>query len=338
MKKTRRSIRAAWSDLEPPKEGQGHRAIMVRGSNAWVLRDENGRFGLLIHGVEQPIGAPRLRNIDIRYRPTIEVHSGIEVSELHRCVEVLLEPHCNEETVIRILDRLSEDYPEGTFTTENLIGIINDVIEAFQRVPPPPPYEEIVGVWGELFLLYLLCRQVDFRNKVELIRCWESRGRERDIVDFRFPSAATVVEVKTSVGLRRHHIHGLGQVTIPGSYSVGYLASMRIIETDNGGWSCLDLLEALRADVDDDVLVVDDFDRTLADKIAQRGPACQDSRHKFRQASGGLRLIDMRQVPRPILAPGISEVSWQVDLESAEWMAEGEFEALIKRLSKHRGA
>lgn len=339
MLKSSNTIRSAWATLPAPSAGRGRRAVRVERRNAWVVRDASGAFGVLLHGVRPPVGAPRLRHIKIRYRPLLILHTEEGQSELQRCVEVLLDPQGDEGTVVRVLERLEEEKPAGDYSTNDLIETIVTVMETFRKERPAPPMEEVVGAWGELFFLYLLSQNATgAAHRIRLLQSWEAEGRERDIIDFRFLFASTAIEVKTTTGARRHHIHGTRQVTVPDDCSSGYLASIAVRPADQGGLTCQDILDRLYEAAAGDAEQKRRLQEVLDAKIAQRGRACEDSEHRFVQAEGGLRFLEMAEVPRPVLVPGVEDVQWVADLRDMAWMDARHADTMIESIATASGA
>ena len=132
-----------------------------------------------------------------------------------------------------------------------MVGILEQVIELVRRPTPLPTKEEVVGAWGELFVLKLLLESAsNEREWGGILSGWEAQGEARDIIDFRFHHlrGGTAIEVKTSTSGRIHHIRGMNQVTVPAGFHQGMLASVCIRFADGGaGKTCAQLIEEIES-------------------------------------------------------------------------------------------
>ena len=157
------------------------------------------------------------------------------------------------------------------------------------------------------------------RSNGDVLDAWQSHPGAPDIIDFRFPSLGTVIEVKSTLGGRTHHIQGHSQITIPGDYKAGYLASLVLVETrDRTGKSCNDLCEAIRTtfrgpEGDQSTLKLL-FER----KLEARGNCTRDSHYSFDVRDAGICMFPFPVVPRPEVPHGVSDVEWTADFSEIE--------------------
>tara|TARA_Y100000748_G_scaffold275481_1_gene251261 strand:+ start:426 stop:1412 length:987 start_codon:yes stop_codon:yes gene_type:complete len=312
------SIRGVWDRLRTPDETQGLAAAHVRGTNCWVFKDHEGSLGFLMSGVMEPSRFPQLENIDILFVPEKNLHDGDSVMSLRRCLQIHLDPSCDAELLAAILDRMADHEPSGTYSTELMLTVIEQVANLVRRPPRPPSKEEVIGAWGELMiLLRALGNSPDHMELQRRINCWEAEGSARDIIDFRFPhiDGGIAIEAKTSSTGRVHHINGMGQVTVPEGFERGLLASIRIRETDGtSGHTAADLVNLIKETFSRDEDVRSEQSKALHSKLTMRGICCYDERFAFVLPADGIRLFDMENVPSPSTTTDVTEVEWVSDL------------------------
>ena len=78
---------------------------------------------------------------------------------------------------------------------------------------------------------------------------------------------------------------------------------------------------------------VRDYLSLLVNKLELRGRGCLDDRFCFASTSTFLRLIDMSDVPKPILEGGVMEVEWTTDVSQCEHMSDDEAKRLFESIS-----
>ncbi len=325
------SIRETWRALQSPPDAATLAGTPVPRSNAWVFKTHEGGFGLLLAGVDPPRATPPLRNIEVSYKPEKLVRQGKKASSLLNCLEVHLSPDCDADTLASIVDRLGEKEPSGSYSTKTLIDIIRDVIEVVRPPPSPPGLDEVVGVWGELYLLKtLISRTTRSERQTQILSGWESQRMARDIIDFRFQHAGFAIEVKTSTGERVHHIRGFEQVTVPDGFSMGYLASLLVSRSsERAGMTCSELIREVRMRSIGSAAEKATFGRLLDDKVESRGHEARDETYSFHPAEHAVSFFSLADVPRPIPAASVSEIQWTSDLRGLRPLSDSEEETLI---------
>ena len=205
---------------------QGHKCLAIQGlpRHNWIY---------VIWGfIKRKI--PKFENLTIRNKKEkIVERNGQPNLTLKNCLEIELEPFCDSNLLVRILDTLSNEEPSGRYDSSLLLDVIKRVLELVKRPPKPPSKQEVIGAWGELSLLHSLIRSADSHKlQSRFIYGWEASPTNRSIIDFMFPflNSGLALEVKTSCIGRTHHFHGLPQVTIPDDYRHGWIASLVISE------------------------------------------------------------------------------------------------------------
>ena len=331
------SLRSTWNSLTTPAQEGTLSASAVRGTNAWVFKDHRGALGLLLSGIRFPRSIPRLESISMIEVREKDLYQFGSVTTLRNCMEVHLDPSCDADLLASILDRMREASPDGHYTSELLLEIIQEVIKLVKRPPRLPTKEEVIGAWGEMDILQRLISDARSPStRTRILAGWEANGNGRDIIDLRFPHASggTVIEVKTSTTSRTHHINGMGQVTVPEGHRNGLLASLRIREVDGTHGTTTEQLynhlETLAIGSEEEI---EHYLSLLVKKLELRGREALDDRFRFASTSTSLRLIDMSDIPKPILEGGVIEVEWTTDVSQCEHMSDDEAKRLFESIS-----
>ena len=309
-----------WETLAAPKTQNKKTVINVKGTNAWLFKDYLGTIGFMLSGVSLKEKFPKFENLTIKNKKEkIIEQSGQPNLTLKNCLEIQLEPFCDSNLLVRILDTLGNEEPSGRYDSPLLLDVIKRVIQLVKRPPKPPSKQEVIGAWGELKLLYSFIKSADSHNlQSQFINGWEASPTNRSIIDFLFPflNSGLALEVKTSCIGRTHHFHGLPQVTIPDDYNHGWIASLVIAENDSTGQTCDDLVSSIKkifiGTENQIASIIGDF----VMKVLTRGSASTDERFRFILNKSSLKIIEMSEVPRPILSPGVKEVEWSAELDN----------------------
>ena len=150
------------------------------------------------------------------------------------------------------------------------------------------------------------------------INGWESEGSGRDIIDFRVHDIKTGIafEVKTSISARKHHIHGMNQITLPESFSEGYIVSILAKETSPAmGLSCKQLVDRITKSFQGSQSDKQNQKLAFEQKLENRGAECLDDRFSFSCDKNSIRFIDVNEVPKPSVTPEITDIEWASDLD-----------------------
>ena len=331
-----KSLLSTWEGLTVPLEGK-YSTKDIHGTNAWIFKDHEKSMGLLLSGIRYPSKPPRFENITIKEVREKLLVRGRDTTKLRKCLEVHLDPSCDPELLLRILDGMQKAAPDGHYSAELLLDVMQQVIELVRKPPKLPTKEDVIGAWGEMELLrQLVSRASTPVARKRIIAGWEANGSGRDILDLRFPyaSGGTAIEVKTSTVSRIHHINGMGQVTVPEGYAGGFLASMAIREGDlSMGQTTADLLKQLEELATGSEREIKEYLEKLAERIELRGEECKDDRFHFFSGEGRLRIFDMALVPKPTLEGGVLEVEWIADLSSIDHLNQQETDSLFASIS-----
>jgi hypothetical protein len=199
-----------------------------------------------------------------------------------------------------------------------------DLFEALTR----PGKGEVLGLWGELFLI----RAAD--DAREILRAW--RCDPFELHDF--VGTAQRLEVKTAVGLRRHHV-SLKQLQPPASDRL-VVASI-VTKPSARGLSIDDLYRDIMADIRDDALAFR-IEQTIALTLGERWQESTSLRYDARLAGETLSFFDASVIPTvdPRLPPEVSDVRFSVELDGVATLATCSFLGLgsLRGLRGHSAA
>jgi hypothetical protein len=242
-----------------------------------------------------------LKHLEVRYGLKCEVSEGNKVSNETLTVIKLIKPSDKEldvfgDLISLLLNRVSTN-PEIHEIVE-LIELIIEIFNPGQSISD----SEIVGLWGELFLIHIS------NNPTGLINCWRTNPSDR----FDFSDLNSRVEVKTTRGLRQHTF-SYEQVSPHNDLAV-VIASLVLVE-DHNGFSVSDLLLQIEKRVTSQQAKRKLTSNTL--KIIQ-GDLRSNQHLKFDLEIAGmnLRYFTSHAIPQPLLPPlGVSEVKFTSDLQ-----------------------
>lgn len=257
---------------------------------------------------------------------------GQGTRRLNGCLILLASSEINASVLGLILDQMFYSEPGGTFSTDLLFEVLDDVEKILRRPKNPPTKEEVIGAWGELYvMLYLLNSTHDHQTQLSILKGWEGETREK--IDFRFARARQAMEIKSTLTEeRRHHMHGLEQVVVPDGYLQGSLASICMIEQP--GQCCAELvtsIEDVARGTDEEIIR---FKEELQRKIWVRGKECIDERFFFEIGERGMRLFDFSHVPRPEATDDMVPLEWIAMLRDENALPESELSSRLRFITK----
>ena len=321
MMNMRNEILRIWNGLKTPSNPLRYSTHNIPKTNAWIYKNYLGGMGFLLSGVSLREKLPSLENITFNKEETkIITNKNTPESRLSRCIEINLDPSCDASLLARILDTMLSEEASGRFSTPLLISVIHRVMELVRRPPQPPKKEEVIGAWGELYLLYNWLRKENLGGDQQqrLLQGWEASPTNRAIIDFTFPhiEMGTAIEVKTSTQGRTHHLHGFGQVTPPDNFKNGWIASVHISETSTyDGKTCQELVEQIQGIFSESKEWENRLSEIFEKKLSGRGLACFDDRFAFQTTNRSVRYICMKDIAQPAKNPDIIDVEWSANVE-----------------------
>jgi hypothetical protein len=164
-----------------------------------------------------------------------------------------------------------------------------------------------------------------------IVSSWEGDSHQEKI-DFRFNHAGYAMEVKTTLlDFRKHHIHGIQQVTIPDGFTHGVMASLLIEEVR--GPTCQKLLTGIRSfktGSDEEKIA---FLEMIEKRVKVRGNACEDDRFMFSLIDNGLAFFPLDSVPRPDTTDEVEPIEWLSNLSGISQLSPGEKQAMDLKIS-----
>ena len=327
-----------WGKMKTPEEGR-LTTKPIKDTNVLISKGSDGTFGIVIHGVSDEFRNPRLVNLSFSTSPRMMLTKGGSTVEVTNCLILNASKELDPVMLSLVMEHLLKSSDRTEFSARDLSETIYEVMLMARRERSPPSREEIVGAWGELYLLMTLvaeCR--DHYTQMAVIGGWEGEGH-REKIDFRFPDAGLAIEAKTCAdGLRIHHIGGEDQLTPPTGCEAGFIASMSVEESDHGR-TCAGLVDGILGS-----LVGSAEDRRVAGKLLSsrvetRGDECHDDVLFLwlEEDDVPFRLYSFADVPRPVWDDSVSEVEWTADLKQAAAIPDSSQDEVVERITRDEG-
>ncbi len=324
-----------WGMMSTPGEGS-LTTRRVGDTNVLLCKDSEGTFGIVMHNVRDRFRNPRLANLSFSTPPMMGLSvDGGPAESVRDCLILNASKALDPVMLSLVMEHLLETNQGTELTADDLSRTIDEVMLLARRDSLPPTREEVVGAWGEMYLMLCLLRECgSHQAQMSVISGWEGEGH-RERVDFRFPGCGSSIEVKTcSDGARFHHIGGVDQLTPPTGCDRGFLGSLSVVEDDHGR-TCAGLLSAIRG-----ALVGSAEERGLAGKALDgrartRGAECLDDALFLwlEDDADEFRLYPFESVPRPTWDGTVDDVEWSADLTTSECLDDTERQAEIRKIA-----
>jgi len=328
-----RSFLELWGQMSRPAKGRQTIRPVAGTDNVLLSKDSDGTFGIVLHGVKDDFRNPNLANLEFKSDPAMNQTIAGQTRRLTDCLNLRASNSLDPVMLSLVMEHLLKSSDKRNFTAEDLSETIDEVIKLTKRSSRPPTKEEIVGAWGEIYLLLQLVSECsDHDKQVKVIGGWE--GVRRQIIDFTIPDLALAIEVKTcSDGVRAHHIRGYNQITIPTGCQTGLLASLSVVDNDEG-LTCSSLVSSIRSSLLGSREERDKANSLLDQRLLIRGPECNDDVVFLwlEDDSEPYRSFHFRDVPRPPMEDHVSEVEWVAELAQARELEEDEIQEALSPL------
>jgi len=325
------SFRYNWNNMSIPPNEEKITIKKVNTTNAYLTKSHDNTIGLFLEDIVDKIPKRTYKHLEIKMNLRKEINiKNSEKKIIRNCMHLIADSEINASVLSLILESLLENQPSGQFTAMDLITVLDDVEELLRRPKKPPTIEEVVGVWGELYILRLLIGDI---NNVEIqekiIAGWEGEIREK--LDFRFRSSGHVLEIKTTISNQRiHHIHGIEQVTLPPGFNSGVMASL-VLETNQGS-SCLMLVNSIKDCFKGSEIEKQRLLQLFNKRMRIRGIECKDERFIFDLSFDGLKFYKLGNVPKPGNVDGVTAIEWLSDLRNIDPLNTTETDNLLSEI------
>lgn len=294
-----------WINLESPKPGN-KMMLQYFNTNLWVFKSSENSFGFLITNTLGELKS-EYKNIVARWEPKFV--DKLNNITLKNCLVIETRNQIDSKLFCKSISSLFEKMDKyHCFNTSEIDEALNKMEEI--TLKESDAYNEVIGVWGELFLINELLKHTSSEiGKHEILDSWEST-EGRSIIDLNIKSKKTKIEIKTTLEhVRTHHFHGLSQVQIETNQR-GFLASICVVN-DVNGLSCLDLLNSIEKKIQTENLDI------LNKKIKIRGAACKNNKFFFSQnPTKKMEFFNFQEVPKPSIVDGIGKIEWVAILEN----------------------
>jgi hypothetical protein len=319
MKKTEINIYESWEKLATPKQKGAFEVIQYYKTNLWILKNNLGCFGFLLTDTVSKLDSD-YKNITSHWKKSLNNKEG---KVLNRCL--IIESKINIDSKLfcnAITSLLDIKDKNKTFTLNEIRDALIKIEEI--TIKESDEFNEVIGVWGELYLISELVAKTNFDIvKQEIIESWEGLDT-RSKIDFNLKSRLLKIEVKTTIeSFRVHHFNTLDQVSTNANSS-GFLASFCILPDDNG-LTCNDIVSAIKNQLPKNLLL------SLEKKIKIRGKVCNNTKYPFViNQNKQFEFYKFEDVPKPIIEEGITKIEWQAILDNKTAINKKAKEGLLK--------
>jgi len=267
---------------------------------ARLARENDDYLLLLPSRPDNKKSAIVLAHISVHFGKECRVYSGEKVADEALSIVRIHAPNHSllqifGDVISLLLARLPDEDDEG------ISELIDQLIELFSSLTQPS-ITSIVGLWGELFLIW------QANNSDDVAKAWHATPRDK----FDISEGASRVEVKTTRGPRRHAFSYEQIAPQPDIHIV--VASLILTEDPTG----LDVLELL------DLVIEKLHDKQLKTHVLKIGIATlgldlsYDRKIKFDPVGAGinLRYFAADDIPKPVPPPpGVFELKFKSDLQ-----------------------
>ena len=276
----------------------------ISGTNIILAKNYNDEFGLILTDTNEIPTNFLLKNFTFSYKIKLTTTSGVDYK---RCQRMFASKDVKADYLIKILFGVLED-EQKPYSSNTLVRVLKELKDTFD--PAEQKKIEVIGMWGELYLLHTLFDSRLSKIAIEnILKSWEGDGGRKKI-DFRFLHSKLAIEVKTTTEEQRiHHFSGLEQFTVPAGFKNLYFSSLRIIPED--GYTCYDLVNMINEKIKDKGLI-----ELFDEKLLIRGKEISnDKYYRFTPRDEfKFSFYDAEKFETPSNPKGVSELKWKQDL------------------------
>lgn len=299
----------SWINLESPKPGYKMMLQFLK-TNLWVFKTSENSFGFLITNTFGELKSD-YKNIVAKWEPKFV--DKLNNITLKNCLIIETRNQIDSKLFCKSISSLFEKIDKyHLFKTSEIDEALIKMEEI--TLKESDAYNEVIGVWGELFLINELVKHTTSEfGKHVILDSWES-NEGRSIIDINIKSKKTKIEIKTTIEhVRSHHFHGLSQVHVETNQK-GFLASICVVNDENG-LSCLDLVNSIEKNT------LSQNHEIFHKKIKIRGAACKNNKFFFSlNPNKKLEFFKFQDVPKPSVVDGIGKIEWVATLENKTYI------------------
>ena len=245
-----------------------------------------------------------LENISIRYNVHCQVTEAGRSSKRGRFIVIRCESH--EQDLIEYFLRTMEVHIRSIGlapSCNQVTAIVEKLIELFRALSQPSEHS-VQGLWAELLII------AESSDPNLLLRSWHGAPTER----YDFSAGGQSVEVKSTSGKARVHHFSLEQLN-PSTETIALVISM-FIERSADGFTVLDLIDTIRARMDDDLSMIAHLHRSVTIILGSDWRQATSVRFDYRLAKESFRFFDVASIPSVHwpTPPEVTEVKLKVNL------------------------
>lgn len=274
--------------------------------NLFLVKNSAGEFSLMFSDV---LGAIETEFKNLKFTQSqslkVKIHGRSGFQYLQNCVFINATNSLDSFEFVKAISGLLEKTDREDWGARDIL----DMIRTYQEIVAKDEKrkEEVIGVWGELYVLNLLLKNEAAEHKVQILNGWEGR-QNRTLHDFNL-SETVVLEVKTSAisDQRIHHFNGISQLIAP-SNGVGYVVSVLLLH-DSSGRSCHEIQKEICEHLGSERLI-----QEFKARIRVRGDAlCNDKHLRFSVNKFQVpKIYPFGSVPRPDFIESVCNVKFDV--------------------------
>ena len=284
-------------------------------SNLWIVKDEDENCGFLIENCKEDTSIIKTYiNLEGKRRRELITYDQVLKDVYMVRHNKKIKPEIFSDSLNSYFNKNLKD----KYDIKDIIDALKEIEAITKRLKTP--LNEIIGVWGELFIIQCLVLHFKKNYKIikEIIESWESPNG-RALIDFKFNKQKLNLEIKTTTSDSRiHHISSLNQVSNDVNWR-GLLASVCIKQGE--GKSCNTLVTQIL-----NLLDKESGDIFLKRLIIRGKNICRNNKYIFKiNNKNEIRFFDFQFVPKPKINDRIFNIKWDVVLDNLESIDQQEF-------------
>ena len=299
-----------WISIQYPKAKGNFVLKRYEKTNLYIAKTIDNNFGFFIADIPNKL-TKNYENLEIEKYAELKTDNNTICDVL----SVIAKNSIDSNEFAKTFDACFEDFKEKKlFNIDDVKDILKKISE-FTKYTPNPNYEEVVGLWGELYLINKFLQNISSNTDAfEIIRSWEG-PHGKTVIDFNIKQKRTQIEVKTTAKQQKrvHHFFSINQVTCQNGYDAGFLATLKINEDKSYGQTCYDLVSKIKTSSYFDKNLITLFN----EKLEFKGEKYFNNT-KLAFVLSDLSFCDFNKVPQPRLDKYVLDASWDSDLTEIE--------------------